>query len=270
MHELIKAFIEYANNQRQLSPNTVAAYLYDLHKFNAYLENHTLTLEQITQQRLRAYTAYLKQSLRLASVARNIATLRKFWRYARTVQKLALKPLQFKVPVLPKKAAPSFAPQSLEAVINANIRDRSLVNIRNVLITYLLCRSRMTPTQLATLKVSDSVLINQKICFKLNEKERTVTLPKQLILLFEHYIKTLSQESYLFPSITLNSSQALPRQAFWSIAKKCLRAAYSLENKQRSVRYTQYYRTVTFAQPAKNKTLQDRLRAVYEEKHPRS
>ncbi|HEV2722756.1 MAG TPA: tyrosine recombinase XerC [Thermoanaerobaculia bacterium] len=82
-------FLDYLTYERNVSPNTVAAYRDDLESFTAFLCNDyfTMSREQLDLRRVdhltvRAYLAHLaRRKLSRASTARHLSALRSFFKY---------------------------------------------------------------------------------------------------------------------------------------------------------------------------------------------
>src|SRR5205814_10282856 len=82
-------FLDYLTYERNVSPNTVAAYRDDLESFVGFLCNDYLTmardlldLRRVDHIAVRSYLAHLaRRSLRRSSIARHLSALRSFFKY---------------------------------------------------------------------------------------------------------------------------------------------------------------------------------------------
>lgn len=82
-------FLDYLTFERNVSPNTVAAYRDDLESFVAFLSNDYLTmardqldLRRVDHLAIRSYLAHLsRRKLSRASMARHLSALRTFFRF---------------------------------------------------------------------------------------------------------------------------------------------------------------------------------------------
>jgi tyrosine recombinase XerC len=85
----IGSFLDYLTYERNVSPNTIAAYRDDLESFTAFLCNDyfTMSREQLELRRVdhlavRAYLAHLaRRKLSRSSIARHLSALRTFFKY---------------------------------------------------------------------------------------------------------------------------------------------------------------------------------------------
>ena len=85
MQKSVRSFLEYLEVERNYSPNTLRSYDSDLRHFIGYLlSNDKHSLEEVRKNLLRAYLgSLLDEGLTRKSIARKIASLRSFFRYAK-------------------------------------------------------------------------------------------------------------------------------------------------------------------------------------------
>src|SRR5215470_290599 len=79
----INSYLNHVRVEKGLSPNTLTAYRRDLLKLEAFAKKRKLSLEKLTRDDLVDFLASLyRQKLESRSVARNLVTLRNFFRHA--------------------------------------------------------------------------------------------------------------------------------------------------------------------------------------------
>ncbi len=85
MHTTIRAYLEYLDEERNYSANTVQAYEHDLHQFAEFLRScHVASLRDVRKETLRVYIRSLVDAgVAKKSVARKIASLKSFFKYLR-------------------------------------------------------------------------------------------------------------------------------------------------------------------------------------------
>jgi integrase/recombinase XerD len=80
MNTLIQEFSDYLRIEKRNSPNTVSAYRRDLFRFSAELAGQKV--ESVTTADIRDFLISLKeQGLSAASVARNLSSIKSFFKY---------------------------------------------------------------------------------------------------------------------------------------------------------------------------------------------
>jgi integrase/recombinase XerC len=85
MHAFARSFLEHLETERNFSPHTLRSYETDLHHFISSLRRRKISsLVQVDKSVLRAYlSSLLADGLSRRTVARKIACLRSFFRYAK-------------------------------------------------------------------------------------------------------------------------------------------------------------------------------------------
>src|SRR6266852_4359250 len=89
----ISSFLTYVRVEKGLSANTVSAYRRDLVKFDTFARKRKLTLEAISRDDLVDFLAGLyRQKLESRTVARQLVTLRNFFRFAQVQDLISADP----------------------------------------------------------------------------------------------------------------------------------------------------------------------------------
>ena len=61
MEKQIKLFLEFLENDKKLSSNTLQSYKRDIIQFQEYLDNERLNYSKLGQQEIKEYIEYLKK-----------------------------------------------------------------------------------------------------------------------------------------------------------------------------------------------------------------
>ena len=89
----ISSFLMHVRVEKGLSSNTVTAYKQDLAKFEAFAQKRKLSLEAASRDDLVDFLAGLyRQKLESRTVARNLVTLRNFFRFAQVQDLISADP----------------------------------------------------------------------------------------------------------------------------------------------------------------------------------
>lgn len=83
LRPLIEDFLTNLWGEAGLADNTITAYRQDLLTFDAFCQQHNITLRHLTPQEIQAYLIHLKESdgLAISSIARRLVTVKLFCRY---------------------------------------------------------------------------------------------------------------------------------------------------------------------------------------------
>ena len=80
----LQEFLNWLQNEKTCSVNTITAYRKDLEQFGAFLEQEKLSVEDITYRELRFYMASLQrnQELKKTTLSRKTAALKSFFKFS--------------------------------------------------------------------------------------------------------------------------------------------------------------------------------------------
>ena len=93
----IKYFIEYLENEKKASKNTVISYQRDLVQLAAYLETKGITeAEKVTKTSLNSYILYLeKEGKATTTISRELASIKAFFHYELREGRIRRDPAEF-------------------------------------------------------------------------------------------------------------------------------------------------------------------------------
>ena len=192
MKNEIPNFVNYLKNIRKYSLNTTESYNKDLEIFFLFCESSKVNdIKQIDYQFLRKYLSYLyKCNYSKKSISRNLSTLRSFFKYLISENKINTNPmLLISNPKLDKKLPKFLYYEELEQILN--IPDKSTpLGQRDSLILELLYSTGIRVSELINIKIKDINMNNRtiKILGKGN-KERYVLFGSYLIEILNLYLK---------------------------------------------------------------------------------
>ncbi len=228
----IKEFENYLVVERGYSLNTVKSYLFDLKKFNEYLESiNVLNVDQINKQVILEYLKVLSnRTKKNSSASRNITCLRNFHHFLIIEKHITKNPMA--TIELPKREnrIPQVLSEKEVFMLLDSIETKDAIGYRDKCMFELLYGAGLRVGELVNLKVQD-INITMKFvrCFGKGSKERIVPLNAYLVRYLDLYIHNyrdllLKDEyhSYLFVN---RNGAVMTRQGFWknlkTRAKKC-------------------------------------------------
>jgi integrase/recombinase XerD len=227
----IDAFSRYLASERQLSPNTVAAYRRDLGRFNAWLQGRRAP--NLTLAELAEYPAWLSdKGLAATSVARHVVSLKTFFRFLQLegvlndnqASLLAPRKLWRRVPTV-------LSPAQIDKLLAAPIAGEPLWR-RDRAILELLYATGARVSELSGLRLRDTHLAERYcVCHGKGDKQRVVPLGKAAQRAVEAYLererpKLAARRDPASEFLVLSSrGDRLARERIWELVKRCAKRA---------------------------------------------
>jgi integrase/recombinase XerD len=221
---VISSFLTHVKVEKGLSPNTVTAYRLDLAKFNLFAQKREVSLAGVTRDDLVDFLAALyRQNLESKSVARNLVTLRNFFRFAQTNELITDDPsINLESPKI-RRSLPGYLRledverllQQPDAKTALGLRDRAMLEV--------LYSTGLRVSELTSLRVGD---LDTKVgcvrCIGKGDKERLVPVGKKALATVERYLKDgraeLLGKAPVVPTLFLNRrGRGLSRVGAWKI-----------------------------------------------------
>ena len=134
-------FFNYLSIEKGLASNTISAYRLDIEKFFHYLSTNQLSLEQVTQEQLSSYVAWLRGmentefKIGESSIARNVISIRSYFTYLAKEHKFNNPSLNFKPPKIGKRLPKALTIDQVMSMLNIvgsdliSSRDKALVEL---------------------------------------------------------------------------------------------------------------------------------------------
>jgi integrase/recombinase XerD len=222
----IASFVTHVRVEKGLSANTVSAYRRDLIKFEGFAKKRKLALEAVSRDDLVDFLAGLyREKLESRTVARQLVTLRNFFRYAQIQDLIATDPsANLESPKIRRSLPGYLRLEEVERLLtqpDANaalgLRDRAMLEV--------LYSTGLRVSELVGLRVGD---LDSKAgcvrCIGKGDKERIVPVGRKALAMVEKYLEQARPE-ILRQAKALNSAAlfvnkrgvALSRVGVWKI-----------------------------------------------------
>ena len=187
----VSAFLTHVKVEKGLSPNTVTAYRQDLAKFQLFAQNRKIALEAVGRADLVDFLAALyRQKLESKSVARNLVTLRNFFRFAQMQELIQTDPsINLESPKIRRSLPGYLRLEEVERLLlqpdsktAQGLRDRAMLEV--------LYSTGLRVSELISLRVSD---LDSKVgcvrCIGKGDKERLVPVGKKALSMVDKYLR---------------------------------------------------------------------------------
>lgn len=223
MDKLIEKFLEYLENEKNYSPETIRAYKNDLFQFKEYLVDREKTddLLKVNYEMIRNFIGYLlKYGYEKRSTSRKLSTVKSFYKFLKSIKLIKKNPaMGIKSPRLEKKL-PSFLTEVQVKEI-LDLQPPTEISFRDKAILEILYASGLRVAELVNLKISDVDFENRILKVKgKGEKERIVPFGSYAFNALKKYLEERKDNSpYLFVS---RFNKKLSNRQIQKIVKKYL------------------------------------------------
>jgi len=223
---VIDTYLVYLRDVRRMAPNTLESYARDLSQLAAYVEKRGLLLETLDRRDLEAFVrAQVASGLASRSIARLVACVRGFYKFATVEHKLPKNPAEDLQSPRAWASLPKFL--SLEEVDRLlaqpdvttprGLRDKALIE---VLYATGLRVSELIGLRAGDLNLEDGYLT----CIGKGNKQRMVPLGQEAIDWVRRYLREgraalLKKKSSPWLFVNARDGGSLSRVGFWKVLK---------------------------------------------------
>jgi integrase/recombinase XerD len=188
---VISSFLMHVRVEKGLSANTISAYRRDLYKFEEFARKRKLILENVGRDDLVDFLAGLyRQKLESRTVARQLVTLRNFFRFAQIQDLIPEDPsINLESPKIRRNLPGYLRLEEVEKLLEqpdsktpTGLRDRAMLEV--------LYSTGLRVSELISLGVSD---LDAKVgcvrCIGKGDKERIVPVGKKALGMVDRYLR---------------------------------------------------------------------------------
>ena len=224
MEKQIKNFLEFLENEKKVSKNTLQSYDRDILQFESYLNEEKLNYAKITDEDIKEYLNHLQGiGKKTSSISRSLASIRSFYQYETRVKKVKINPTEgVQAPKVEKHAPCILSSQEVELLLEQP-KDVDLKGTRDKAMLEFAYATGMRVTEMISLNVEDVNLDTATVVCKTGTKQRIIPLGSLSLKALKEYIEDArpilvrdDEEKALFVNI---NGRRLTRQGFWKIVK---------------------------------------------------
>jgi integrase/recombinase XerD len=223
----ISSFLTHVKVEKGLSANTASAYRRDLAKFQAFAQKRKLSLADVTRDDLVDFLAGLyRQKLESRTVARNLVTLRNFFRFAQIQDLIPADPsVNLESPKIRRSLPGYLRLEEVERLLTQpdsttalGLRDRAMLEV--------LYSTGLRVSELISLRVSDLDSKSGCVrCIGKGDKERIVPVGRKALGMVDKYLREARSQllrqakgGSINPALFVNRRGApLSRVGVWKI-----------------------------------------------------
>ena len=224
MEKQIKLFLDFLENDKKLSDNTLQSYRRDIIQFEEYLDTNNLTYSKIGAEEIKEYIEYLKEEgKKTSTISRSLASIRSFYQYELRTKKVKKDPTDgMQSPKIEKKAPSILSADEVELLLEQP-KSIDLKGIRDKAMLELAYATGMRVTEIISLNLEDVNFEKAFVSCSNGVKKRNIPLGNISLKALDEYVKDArpimiksEDEKALFVNV---NGKRLTRQGFWKIIK---------------------------------------------------
>ena len=220
MEKQIKLFLEFLENDKKLTMNTLQSYKRDIVQYQEYINKNGLNFLKITTAELDGYFEHLKSlNKKTSTISRNLATIRSFYQFLVRTKKIKKDPtVGVQSPKVEKKVPSILTSKEVELLLDQP-KDVDLKGIRDKAMLEFAYATGMRVTEIISLNVEDANLDDGYVVCKNGSKQRTIPLGNISLKALKEYVTSarnvlIKKDDTKALFVNINGSR-LTRQGFW-------------------------------------------------------
>ena len=224
MERQIALFLEFLQNDKKLSDNTLQSYKRDIKQYENYVQENNIDYLKVNEEKIRNYLEYLNEiGKKTSTVSRNLASIRSFYQFLIRIKKLDSDPTQnIQSPKVAKRIPSILTSKEVELLLEQP-RDVDLKGMRDKAMLEFAYATGMRVTEIISLNIEDVNLNEGYVTCKYGSKQRNIPLGTLSLKALKQYIEEarpyiIRDESVTALFVNINGRR-LTRQGFWKIVK---------------------------------------------------
>ena len=224
MEKQIKLFLEFLQNDKKLSDNTLQSYKRDINQFEKYVEENQINYIKVDEKIVKEYLEFLQNiGKKSSTVSRNLASIRSFYQYlVRTKIVLQDPPNNIQAPQIEKRVPSILTAKEVELLLDQP-QDVDLKGIRDKAMLEFAYATGMRVTEIISLNIEDVNFEESYVSCKTGVKQRNIPLGTMSLKALKEYVNEarpylIKDENVKSLFVNINGKR-LTRQGFWKIVK---------------------------------------------------
>jgi integrase/recombinase XerD len=224
MNEQIKLFLNFLQNDKKLSDNTLQSYRRDITQFESYVEENQIEYTKVNEKEVKDYLDYLQEiGKKSSTVSRNLASIRSFYQYLVRTKKVLVDPTNnIQAPKIEKRVPSILTAKEVELLLEQP-QNVDLKGIRDKAMLEFAYATGMRVTEIISLNLEDVNFEEAYVSCKTGTKQRNIPLGTMSLKALKDYVEEarpylIKDESVKSLFVNINGKR-LTRQGFWKIVK---------------------------------------------------
>lgn len=224
MDKQIKLFLEFLQNDKKLSDNTLQSYRRDINQYENYLSKENINYLKVSEDEITDYFKGLKkEGKKTSTISRNLATIRSFYQFLIRTKKVKVDPTKnIQSPKIEKRVPSVLSSEEVELLLEQP-KDVDLKGTRDKAMLEFAYATGMKVTEIIDLNIEDVDFDNSTVKCEAGKKSRIIPLGSLAEKALKEYVQDarpilIKDENNKSLFVNMNGSR-LTRQGFWKIVK---------------------------------------------------
>jgi len=224
MEKQVKLFLEFLQNDKKVSDNTLQSYRRDIVYYKKYVEDNEINYVKVKEEDIKEYLNHLQEiGKKSSTVSRNLASIRSFYQFLVRNKKAKQDPTNnIQSPKVEKKAPSILTAQEVELLLEQP-KDVDLKGTRDKAMLEFAYATGMRVTEIISLNMDNVNLEEGYVTCKAGTKQRNIPLGKMSLKALKEYIEEarpvlIKDDAVKALFVNINGKR-LTRQGFWKIVK---------------------------------------------------
>ena len=224
MEKQVQLFLEFLQNDKKASDNTLQSYRRDIVYYSKYLESNNLNYAKIKEEDIKEYLEHLQSiGKKPSTISRCLASLRYFYQFLVRNKKVKADPTaHIQSPKIEKRTPSVLTAKEVELLLD-HPKDIDLKGTRDKAMLEFAYATGMRVTEIISLDVKDVKLDEGYVVCHSGSKQRNIPLGTLSLKALKEYIEearpVLIRDEKVEALFVNVNGQRLTRQGFWKIVK---------------------------------------------------
>ena len=224
MDKQIKLFLEFLQNDKKLSNNTLQSYKRDILQFRDYVNENNMNYAKAKEEDIKDYLKELqKEGKKTSTASRSLASIRSFYQFLLRTKKAKGDPtVSIQSPKIEKRTPSVLTSEEVELLLDQP-KDVDLKGTRDKAMLEFAYATGMKVTEIIDLNIDDVNFEEDTVTCSNGKKARTIPLGTLAEKALREYVEQarpilIKNEDNKALFVNVNGSR-LTRQGFWKIVK---------------------------------------------------
>lgn len=224
MEKQINNFLEFIQNDKKASDNTLQSYRRDIEQYYRYVEINKINYVKVDSEQVSDYLEYMKGlGKKSSTISRSLASIRAFYQYLLRNKKIKRDPTEgIQSPKIDKRVPTVLSAQEVELLLEQP-KGVDLKGIRDKAMLEFAYATGMKVTEIISLNIADINFEEGLVMCKVGEKQRNIPLGNLSKEALKDYVENARPILIKDDSVTAlfvnTNGHRLTRQGFWKIIK---------------------------------------------------